>query len=330
MKKAGALMPSVCSEENFLAAFYTARRGKYGKVSVMSFSQNLFENIASLRSRFISGDFKYGSYHYFTIHDPKCRTICAASFEERVIHHALINVCKPYFERNLIYDTYATRDGKGIYRALDRAMTGLRRYDFVAKLDIRKYFDSISHDRLMDRLRLLFKDEELLTIFHNIIDSYHAAPGKGVPIGNLTSQYLANQYLSGFDHYVKEVLHVPIYIRYMDDMLVFGQTKDVVVGYVRDMQNYIQNRLLLNFKPVVFETSVRGVSFLGYKISRNKILLNRRSKVRFKKKLRLYNMFLESGDFSEEEYHNHILPLIAYAKKAYTRTLRQRMIEENS
>lgn len=330
MRRTGNLMPQICELDNFLSAYYKARKGKQGKSSVRIFAGNLFENISVLRSAFISGDFKFGKYHYFTIYDPKCRTIFAASLPERIIHHALTNVCKPYFERNLISDTYATRDGKGIYAALGKAVKAMRRYDYVAKLDVRKYFDSISYIHLMSRLERLFKDQELLDVFRSIVESYEVSSGKGIPIGNLTSQYFANQYLSGLDHYVKEGLHVPVYLRYMDDMLVFGHSREEVREFVTHIRNYVKMRLELDLKPVVLAPAVKGVSFWGYHISRHKILLNRRSKLSFKRKLRYYAGQFESGEFSEKEYQGHVLPLLAYAQKAYTVSLRKTVLENYS
>lgn len=330
MRRTGKLMPRICEIDNFLSAYYKARRGKQNKASVRLFSRNLFENISILRDSFVSGEFRFGKYHYFTIHDPKCRTICAASFPERIVHHALINVCKPYFERNLIYDTYATREGKGIYAALDKALKAMAKYGYVAKMDVRKYFDSISHSCLTSRLDRMFKEPELLHVFQSIIDSYQTAPGRGIPIGNLTSQYFANQYLSGLDHYVKEVLRVPVYLRYMDDMLVFGNSREEVKAFVAHIQTYVETRLELELKPAVLASTFNGVSFLGYHVSRHKILLNRRSKLRFKRKLRYYAGRFGSGALSEKEYQGHLLPLLAYVKKAYTVSLRKRFMENCS
>lgn len=330
MKRVGGLMPLVYDIENFLDAYYKACQGKRDRESVKSFSADLFTNLSRLRESFIAEEYVFGKYHYFTIYDPKCRTICAAPFEERIIHHALINVCKPYFERNLIYDTYATREGKGIYKALEKAMLSMNRYAFVAKMDVRKFFDSISHTCLMGRLKRLFKDKELLNVFSGIIDSYNTDSGCGVPIGNLTSQYFANQYLSGLDHYVKEVLKAPVYIRYMDDMLVFGTSRQEVRCYVESMRDYLNDRLSLELKPVVLESTVRGVAFLGYHVSRHKILLSRRSKIRFKRKYKYCTRLLCENIYTESEYQKHILPLIAFTKKAYTAGFRKSVLEKYS
>lgn len=322
MKRVGYLMDKICDPDNLRLAFYKAQKGKQGKTAVLRYIERLDENLDDLRQRLVNDLFEPGRYNYFRIYDPKERLICAATFEERIVHHAIMNVCKPYFERNLIYDTYATRDGKGVYAAIERARYGLKHYRFVAKLDVRKYFDSISHQILKVKLRRLYKDNRLLLLFDRIINSYNVSSGLGIPIGNLTSQFFANYYLSSLDHLVKEQLRIPVYVRYMDDMLLFAENKKQLKEFVIFINKYIETELKLELKPVIYSTAEHGVSFLGYNLSTNKILLNRRSKVRFKRKYRYYTMLFENQIMGETDYMNHLIPLIAYVKKAFTRQLR--------
>ncbi len=328
MKRAGELMPRITEVDNLLKAYYKACRGKRYKKSVITFSDNLYENILSLREKLISDTLEVGRYHYFRIYDPKERVICAASFEERVVHHAIMNICHEYFERHLIYDTYATRKEKGIYVAIDKARKGMKTTGYVAKLDVKKYFDSISHAVLKTKLERLFKDKELLRLLNRIIDSYSTCDDRGIPIGNLTSQYFANYYLSFLDHYAKEVLRVPIYVRYMDDILVFGRDKTVVKEYVRKIKEYVSGELALQLKHEVLVSTDLGVSFLGFSIYKHKILLNRRSKIRLKRKVKKYGKLYESGEWNDEDYITHIIPLLSFAEKAYTKTLRNRLCEK--
>ncbi|MCM1170248.1 MAG: RNA-directed DNA polymerase [Bacteroides sp.] len=325
MKRAGFLMERICAADNLLSAYHEAGKGKRQRDYVVAYSRNLFDNIARLQKALLSGGLKVGRYHYFYIHDPKLRKICAADFEERIVHHAIINICHPYFEKNLIADTYASRIGKGVYAALEKARSAMRKYGYVAKLDVRKYFDSISHEVLKEKLRRMFKDARLLALFDRIVDSYSSGTGRGVPIGNLTSQYFANYYLSFLDHHVMEVMRAPAYIRYMDDMLVFGQTRKEVKAYVREIDRYARDELKLVLKEPVFTKVEAGVSFLGYAVYPHKILLNRRSKVRFRNKMRKYMRMYETGEWSDEAYLNHVTPLLAFTRKAYTKGLRGRL-----
>lgn len=322
MKRVVNLMDEVCAIDNLLLAYHKAKRFKLQSPYVIEYSEKLFENIVRLRTLLLSGDVEIGRYRYFTIYDPKLRKICAATFEERIIHHAIINICHPYFERHLIYDTYATRLGKGSYAAIDRARSAMRHYSYVAKLDVKSYFDSISHDILKQKLQRIFKDKRLQALLARIIDSYESISGFGIPIGNLTSQYFANFYLSYLDHYAKEELKVPAYIRYMDDILLFGMTPSQVREYVRKIQTFVEKELLLRLKQPVFCSTYSGISFLGYSLYPHKILLNRRSKIRFKRKMFEYANQYAIGAWSDMEYKEHMTPLLAFVQKAYTKRLR--------
>lgn len=326
MKRAGFLTEQIADTDNLLLAFYKASTGKKMKAEVRRFSSNLSSEIGSLRQEILEGNVRVGDYSYFHIRDPKPRLICAAAFRERVLHHALMNICHPYFERQFIETTYATRPGKGIYQALERTRKAAKRYDFVAKFDFRKYFDSIDHGLLKRKLRRIFKDTRLLAIFDAVIGSYCREEGKGLPIGNLTSQYFANYYLSGMDHYCKEVLGIGEYIRYMDDFLVFASSRTELDRWVEAVKEYARSQLLLELKPVVCIQVSEGIPFLGYRVFSQKILLNTRSKQRLRKKIRLYEGYVSAGQWSEQEYSEHILPLLAFARFAYTKGLRHSIL----
>lgn len=327
MKRVGCLMESIADLDNLYLAFYKASRGKMGKSEVINYSKHLDDNLQMLRHQLLAGKVEVGHYRYFSIFDPKKRLICAASFSERVMHHAVMNVCHQYFERNLICDTYATRIGKGTYQALDKAMKALSRYMYVAKLDVRKYFDSISHEVLKAKLRRIFKDGQLLSLFGSIIDSYSTTEGRGVPIGNLTSQYFANFYLSGLDHLAKETLKVPVYLRYMDDILLFGDDKALLKKQIEALSQCVE-KLETMFKPPIIVTSEAGVTFLGYHIRRHRMTLDARSRNRLRKKLVCYSVAYDNGEWTDTEYGAHLLPLLAFASKAYSKRTRRRMTIE--
>ncbi|GHT44460.1 hypothetical protein AGMMS49965_20160 [Bacteroidia bacterium] len=317
MKRAGNLIEQIQDLDNLYLAYFKAKRGKSATSAVIDYERHLDENIKTLQRQLQTGEVEIGNYHYFTILDPKERLICAANFPQRVLHHAIMNVCHPYFEQHLIDDTYATRIDKGIYKALDKARLALKHYRYAGKLDFRKYFDSVSHAVLKAQLRRLFKDPHLLALFDKIIDSYETTPGCGIPIGNLTSQYFANYYLSAMDHYAKEVLQIPVYIRYMDDILIFENDKTKLKEDIAKLDELALNNLHLHFKPVVMTKSEQGISFLGYKLYPHKVLLNSRSKKRYKEKLNRYNHLLDNGLWDERTYQQHIIPLVAFARWAY-------------
>ncbi len=322
MKRTGNLIQRIADTDNILLAFHKAFRGKGKAAGALKFQRHLEENVSNLRSEILAGEVTVGNYEYFFIEDPKKRLICAASFRERVLHHAIMNVCHDVFERNLIETTYATRPGKGIYKAIDRAKMAMKKYRYVAKFDFRKYFDSISHRILSEKLQRLFKDKTLLRIFDTIIRSYSKSDGGGIPIGNLTSQYFANYYLSAMDHWIKERLHVPEYLRYMDDFLVFADSRAEIDRFKKSIGEYAAKKLSLSLKPVIVSASAEGIDFLGYRVCPDKILLTQRGKKRFVRKNRLYGHLVETGVWSQKEYYEHITPLLSYVQKAYTKGLR--------
>ncbi len=329
MIRAGNLIERIADLDNLRLAFVKARRGKQYSSDVLSFADNIDAELLSLRESILSGDVSVGNYHTFEIYDPKQRTICAAAFRERVLHHAIMNICHPIFERHFIFDTYATRKGKGQYAAIGRAMKAFCRYDHVLKLDFRKYFDSIPHKLLKCKLLRLFKDKTLLKILFKIIDTYSVTSGCGLPIGNLTSQYFANYFLSDLDHYAKETLKIPCYIRYMDDILIFEPSKQQLKNDLEQIKAFAaKNSLVL--KPPVFSNYIKGVQFLGYKLCRHKIILCRRSRHRFESKYYDYQDKLLSGVWSQEQYQAHILPLMAFVEHSYSKRYRKKIITGES
>ncbi len=206
MKRAGNLMAAIADRENLLLAFWKAQKGKRGKAETIRFRENLEAELARLRSALLEGPLGFGAYRSFTVHDPKERVICAAPFADRVLYHAVMNVCHASFEAYQVYDSYACRVGKGTHKAVERARAFAGRYRHYLNLDIRRYFDSIDHEILKTQLRRRFKERRVVEILDAVIASYETAPGKGLPIGNLTSQYFANHYLGALDHFVKETL----------------------------------------------------------------------------------------------------------------------------
>jgi len=329
MKRQGFLIDRIADSDNLYEAFRLSCRGKQRKEEVLLYREHIDYNIAILREQILSGDVNVGNYHYFTIFDPKERVICAADFPERVLHHAIINVCQEYFDKVLIDTTYATRKGKGVYAAIAKAVEANTKYKYTAKLDFRKYYDSIEHDILKILLRRKFKDGILLRIFDQIIDSYCVTEGKGLPIGNLTSQYFANAYLSPLDHYIKETLHAPMYIRYMDDILVAINDKVELREIVNKLETYASDKLHLNIKPPIFRQSKDGQVFLGYKVLPYRYELSARSKKRYRSKMIEYDKMLIKGKWTEQTYQEHILPLTAFVQHAVSSQFRMSCINKN-
>lgn len=276
----------------------------------------------------LNGTYPIGRFHRFVIRDPKKRTIHAATFPERVLHHALMSVCEPVFERLTIFDSYACRTGKGQWAAVRRAEQFATRKPFFLKMDIRKYFDSISHECLQTALERRFKDPGVLAWFRKIIGSYHTLPGKGLPIGSLTSQHLANFYLGILDRFVKEKLRRKEYLRYMDDFAIWGEDARELKTIERAVVAFLDGELGLVPKPTPWiNRSIHGMDFLGCRIFPGYSTLNRRSRVRFRRKLKLYRRWCEGGLMDEAGLQVHLQALVGFVTQTKSWHFRQRVLK---
>ncbi len=172
----------------------------------------------------------------------------------------------------------------------------------------------------------MFKGVQLLRIFEQIIDSYCGAMSPGVPIGNLTSQYFANHYLSAADHFAKEILHLPAYVRYMDDMVLWHNDKEALLEVGRRFKDFVEAQLKLELKPFCLNKNTAGLPFLGYLLYPNGIRLAQRSRKRFIQKSREYGRLLQEGKWSQKEYQRHIEPLTAFTLYADAKAFRQKAL----
>ncbi|MDH6535214.1 RNA-directed DNA polymerase [Parabacteroides sp. 52] len=327
MKRKGSLMESIADMDNLRLAFWKSARGRHGKREVIRYRAHLDSCLLDLRWAFLSGTYQLGNYNYFTVYEPKERIICASIFPERVLQHAVMNQCGRWLDNYQIADSYACRKGKGQYAALTKAQQNHRHNAYYLKLDVRKYFDNIDHAVMMRLLERRFKDRRLLHLFRQIIASYEVRPGKGIPIGNLTSQYFANHYLACSDHYVKEELGVKDYVRYMDDMVLWGDNRPALLRCGQSLREFLADKLLLELKPDCLNTTATGLPFLGYRVYRNTMRLTAQSKKRYIKKSKIYYGLLRAGLWTEADYKTHVLPLNAFVDKAKTLGLKQHVMK---
>ena len=328
MKRHGQLMEAIAEPANLRLAFWKAAKSKRAKADCRAFQERLEENVASLRAELLSGSVAVGEYHTFTIYDPKERTICAASFRERVLHHALMNVCELVLERAAIFDSYACRKGRGQQVAVRRATGYARQNGWFLKMDIRKYFDSIDQEVLRGLLARKFKDAGVLEVFDRILATYQTGPGRGLPIGNLTSQHFANYYLAPLDRFIKEGLQCRSYVRYMDDFVVWGETAAELREVWRQVEDFLTTELKLELKSnVMLNRTERGMDFLGYRIFPSDLRLARRSKRRFASKFRGYEREHRDGVWSELELQQRMTALIAFTLPCRSRGFRRNVIE---
>ena len=202
MRRVGHLFEQIVDRDNLRRAVHKALKGKRDRPDVQAWLGQLESHLQRITAQLQVGSFPVGRFHQFVIHDPKERIITAPCFEERVVHHAIMNVCEPYLDRLLVFDSYACRRGKGRIACLLRARRFAARHRWFLKLDIRKYFDSIHHDRLLRLWQRRFKDARLFGLLESMIRSYRGTLGRGLPIGSLLSQHLANFYLGWYDRFL--------------------------------------------------------------------------------------------------------------------------------
>lgn len=311
MKRAGNLFDRIADRENLLLAFSKASRGKAERADRAAFAANLRDEIEALRAGLLDGTYPIGNYVQFTIRDPKERVITAAPFRERVLHHAIFNVCEPLFDKWMVFDSYASRKGKGQKAAVERARQFSGRYAWFLKCDFRKYFDSIPHEGLRRMLRRKFKDSRLLDWFDRIIDTYEASPGHGLPIGNLASQHLANLYLDGLDRKWRP------YVRYMDDFVVWADDCESLKRVRDEAKRYASDKLGLEIKaePIVNRTA-HGMDFLGMRVVPDGIRLARTSRRRYLQKTRSLEWMWRTGRIDEAECHARETALTAFTDMA--------------
>lgn len=321
-------MAQIADAGNLRLAFWKAAKGKRAKADCIAFRERLDENLAVLGAELLSGDAVVGDYHYFKVHDPKERLICAATFRERVLHHALMNVCEPVLERAAVFDSYACRKGKGRLLAVSRAQGYARTHRWFLKMDIHKYFDSIDHETLRGLLARKFKDPLVRGVFDRIIGSYQTAPGRGLPIGNLTSQHFANFYLAPLDRFLKETLRRGSYVRYMDDFVVWGESGSELRAVCERVREFLAAELKLELKGnTAINRTTFGMDFLGYRLFPVTVRLARRSKVRFTRKFRRYEAAERCGQWSELKLQQRMQALLAFVLPAASGAFRGHIVQ---
>lgn len=283
MKRAPISLSAIATADNLALAAWKAARGKRLRPDVVRFFADVDQSLAQLAQDILAERVPYGEYRAFTIHDPKTRLIHAACFEDRVLHHAIMNLAEPVFERALVPTTFACRPNRGVHKAVNQVQQNLRRFPWFGKIDIDAYFPSIDQARLKCLLSKRFKGEDFLALLRRIVDSYAARLGKGLPIGSLTSQHFANYYLDGADRFLLTHPLVCAHVRYMDDIIWWGADKDAVTQVLGELRCYLQEQRSLRSKPTVqINRSARGVTYCGHRVLPGTIRLTPRKKARYR------------------------------------------------
>jgi len=309
------------------AAYLRARKGKRRSGPCLDFERDLEGGLIQLQNELIWGEYRTGGYRYFEVLEPKRRRVAALNrFRDRIVQHALHAVLEPIWEARFISDSYACRPGKGTHAGAARAQAMmrecLRRHGalYALKADISKYFASIDHGILKALLRKKIADTKILALLDDIIDSYHEGgrPGKGLPIGNLTSQLLANVYLDQLDQFVKCRRREAFYIRYMDDFVVLHPDKRHLHAVRLDIERWLGDHLALstNHKTGVFPVAPRhgqGLDFLGYHLWPHKRRLRKASLKRFARRVQRLQRHYADGRVDHAAIKQQLASWVAHA-----------------
>jgi len=287
MKRHCNLYERICDIQNIYLADDLASKGKGKQFSIVNHKANRDMNLLKLQTMLLDKTFKTSPYAIFKVYEPKEREVYRLPyFPDRIVHHAIMNVLEPIFVKTFTTDTYSCIKGMGLHKASRRLSKALKNVDetkYCLKLDIKKFYPSVDHGILKSLLRRKFKDNDLLNLLDEIIDS-----ANGIPIGNYLSQYFANFYLTYFDHWLKEELKVKYYYRYADDIVILHSSKDYLHGLLSKIRIYLNVNLKLDVKGnyQVFPVASRGIDFLGYVHYHTHTMLRKSIKKRFARKVK--------------------------------------------
>jgi RNA-directed DNA polymerase len=352
MKTYKNLYEKICSMNNLANAWKNTRKGKTKKKYVVEFETNLRENLLQLRKELLEQTYRPEQLKTFILRDPKTRRISKSAFRDRIVHRALVMIIEPIFEKMFIYDSCANRIGKGNLFALRRLKYFITKisengdcpknkfndrnfiFGYILKADIKHYFQEIDHEVLLKIIRRKISDERTIWLIKQILSNISVNfewqtcfdKIKGMPLGNLTSQFFANVYLNELDYFVKHTLRAKYYIRYVDDFIIFHKSKIQLKIWKVYISNFLKSELKLELhidKSKVIPLS-RGVDFVGFRNFYQFKLLRRRNINKFKDKIKMFN----TQEVSGEKFMESLNGWTAYAKWANSYNV-MKLLSEN-
>ena len=331
VRRRGHLFESVANFNALRAAERRARRGKRSRPDVARFVFHLEANLLALESELSTKTYSMRPYRTFFVREPKLRRICAADYRDRVVHHAVCDVLDPLFDGGLIADTFACRRGKGVHACVRRVQDLARKHPYALLCDVKRYFETIDHAVLKRLYRRKLKDREFLALLDSIVD--HPLPGcvtgKGVPIGNLTSQYFANLYLGELDHLIKDELRLPGYVRYMDDMVVLADSKARLREALSAITEFLGMRLRLELRPerTRLLPVTQGLPWLGFRVFPGVLRLDGKKWARMRRRVRRREAAYAQGLIGEADLARSVRSMVAHVSHIDSLQARQRLFE---
>lgn len=322
MKRHGSLFPLLVAPENLHRAWERAKRHKSSYRAVQKFALNVDGNLGRIRQSLIDKTFRTAEYRSKVVYEPKRRTIYVLPFDpDRIVHHALMNVLEPLWEPMFVRDSYACIQGRGQHAGSRRTMEYVRRNRYCLKCDVHHFYVSIVHDILYGMIERKIKCPDTLWLIREIIYSFPG--GKNTPIGNLSSQWFGNYYLTPLDRLVKEVLKIKDYIRYCDDFLLFSNDKKQLNQCAAIITEFLAERLQLTLSKCDLFPVSRGVDFLGYRHFPDYILLRKTTARRIARRLRELPERLEEGLIAPDSARSVLASAKGWAQWANTYHFKQ-------
>jgi RNA-directed DNA polymerase len=332
MKTYRNLFDKLIDLENLFYAWEEFRHDKKKKEDVMAFEKNLESEIFALHQELITGTYKHSGYTSFFISDPKKRHIHKAVVRDRVLHHAIMGILYQLYDKIFIHNSFSCRVGKGTHKGVEMLRSMLlkesrnnTRTVFILKCDIQKFFNSIDHDILIAILGKLVKDEKLIGLLIEVVRSFNGDRatlfgGRGLPIGNLTSQLFANVYMNEFDQHMKHVLKVKHYARYTDDFVVVSNNKAYLVSLLPQIKDFLNKNLKLTIHPnkVEIRKYSQGVDFLGYLLFPHHTKVRKRTIGRMSRRIKEKTFLYRAGQLDKSRLDATLMSYLGILSHADT------------
>jgi len=334
MKRYGNLFNQFCSYDNLFLAYKKARKHKTTKSYVAEFEKNLKDNLLLLRTELLLHAYRPMPLTNFIVRDPKTRKISKSDFRDRVVHHALCNIIEPILDKTFIYDSYANRKGKGSIKALQRFDYFKRIVSknntsscYILKADIKKYFENVDQQVLIGIIKNRIKDKNIICLIKLILANYNKEGQKGMPLGNLTSQFFANVYLNELDYFVKHDLEVECYIRYVDDFVILHNNGKMLQEYQQKIDKFLKGNLKIELHPEKSRilSLNEGIGFLGFRVFYHYKLLKKSNIKKMKRTLDKFFVSYSQGGGHYDKIYESFQGWFAYAKHAQTYELRKNL-----
>lgn len=330
MKVIRHLFDDMISTENLFKSCSDFKRGKRKRKDIQRFERRLEEHIFELHESLATLQYRHGPYHEFDVFDPKERHISGASVKDRLVHQMVFAALSPVFDRVFIFHSFSSRLGKGTHQGvlhlnkmIQKVSANGKKPCYAVKMDIRRFFDSIDHALLKSLFFRTIRDEKMLHLIDVIIDSFETKKGKGIPLGNVTSQLFGNIYLHQLDEFIKHDLRIPYYLRFCDDFIIVSGNLEELQTSVTRIRKFLRNFLYLELHPqkVIYKKLSQGIDFLGYVLFQKYSLLRIRTKKRMLLRLKNAHICHLKGTLTEESMHQKLQSYLGILSHANQHTL---------